>query len=130
MIVVDASAVVELVLRMDRWQGVADLVLGQGARPHAPCFLEVEVLHALRRLERLGAIDAPRAQLGLENLRDLYWIRYPLQPLVDRVWGLRHNLTSYDAFYVALAEALGVPLVTTDARLGRAPGHSATIRVV
>jgi predicted nucleic acid-binding protein len=53
--------------------------------------------------------------------------RYPHTALLDRIWALRHNLTAYDAAYVALAEALGAPLLTCDARLAAAPGHTARI---
>jgi predicted nucleic acid-binding protein len=56
--------------------------------------------------------------------------RYPHDPLLDRIWSLRHNLTAYDASYVALAEALDVPLVTADERLAAAPGNRAKIDVV
>lgn len=60
---------------------------------------------------------------------DLAVVRYPHQPLSDRMWGLRHNLTAYDAAFVALSEALGVPMITCDSRLARAGGHEADIEL-
>jgi len=74
-----------------------------------------------------GAISDARAQEALRDLRDLPITRYPHQFLLDRVWDLRHNLTAYDAAYVALAEALDASLVTRDARL--AAGSRRVVRV-
>jgi len=74
-----------------------------------------------------GAISDARAQEALRDLRDLPITRYPHHVLLDRVWDLRHNLTAYDAAYVALAEALDASLVTRDARL--AAGSRRVVRV-
>jgi predicted nucleic acid-binding protein len=75
-------------------------------------------------------IGANRGGELLADLGDLVLQRYPHYWLLPRVWELRHNLTAYDAVYVALAEALDAPLVTRDARLAAAPGHQARIEVM
>jgi hypothetical protein len=67
--------------------------------------------------------------VAARDLADLTIVRYPHHPLADRVWALRHNLTAYDATFVALGEALGVPLVTCDARLAGAQGHQARVEL-
>jgi len=119
-IVVDASAVVDFVLgRLDETR-----LEGRG-RLHVPHLIDYEVVQALRRLR-----DAALAARALEIFRDIRMTRYPLAPYLERVWALRRNLSSYDASYVALAEGLGVPLLTTDARLARSAGHMARIEVL
>ncbi len=90
---------------------------------------EIEVLHALRRHNLLGNVSSERARLALGRLRDTQLVRYPHTPLMERIWDLKNSLTAYDAAYVALAEALGAPLVTLDARLARVPGVRAAIEV-
>ena len=65
--------------------------------------------------------------MALEDLRRFRLVRYPAGRLLGAIWELRQNLTAYDAAYVALAEAPDVPLVTTDERLARSTGHTATI---
>jgi predicted nucleic acid-binding protein len=94
---------------------------------HAPHLIDVELVHALRRLVHRGELAGDRAQAARRDFGDLPIVRYPHVALVDRMWELRDNLTAYDAAFVALSEALGVPLVTTDARLARAPGHRAEV---
>lgn len=94
---------------------------------HAPHLIDVETLHALRRLVRRGELTVDRAEAAREDIRDLTVVRYPHVALLDRIWELRDNLTAYDAAFIALSEALGVPLVTTDARLADAPGHRAKV---
>jgi predicted nucleic acid-binding protein len=84
--------------------------------------LDIEVASALRRLEREGAIGAARAQRAIDDLSLLPAERYPITPLLPRVWTLRHNMSADDAAHGALAEALGATLLTTDATFARAPG--------
>lgn len=88
----------------------------------APENLPVEVTSALRALERSGNLPPHEATRIRSNAMTFQAELYPFLPLADRIWELRHNLTVYDAWYVALAEALNAPLVTTDIRLARSPG--------
>lgn len=97
---------------------------------HAPHLLDLEVLHVLRRFERRGMLDRARASEVVEDLLDLPLTRYPPDPFASRIWELRGALTAYDAAYVALAEALGAPLLTRDAALGATRGHRARVEVV
>ena len=96
---------------------------------HAPHLVDLEVLSVLRR-QAAGLLDARRAGFALDDLVDLPLVRYPHAGFARRVWELRGNLTPYDAAYVALAEALGCPLVTADARLARAPGTRCDVEVL
>ncbi|MCC6196671.1 MAG: type II toxin-antitoxin system VapC family toxin [Burkholderiales bacterium] len=129
MIVVDASAVLELLLRTGRAESIASRALAADARMHAPHLVDVEVAQALRRIVQLKGIDAQRAEEALDDLEGLFIERHPHRELVRRSWQLRESLTAYDAMYVALAEALDAPLLTCDARLARSHGHRARIEV-
>ncbi len=126
MIVADTSAIVDALLgRPTKPALVARL--GQDSDIHAPHLMDVEFLHVLRRLVRGGAISQARADDARTDFDDLAIVRYPHQPLADRIWQLRDNASAYDAAFLALAEALGVPLVTCDARLAHSSGHRAHI---
>lgn len=89
---------------------------------HAPAHLDVEVAHALRRMEATGAVSPARAAQCLSLLGELPLRRHSPTALLPRMWHHRHNLTAYDAAYVALAEALEYPVVTCDERMSGAPG--------
>ncbi|MGH8931286.1 MAG: type II toxin-antitoxin system VapC family toxin [Egibacteraceae bacterium] len=96
-----------------------------------PHVLDVEVTHALRRLSVVqGVLEAERARAALDDLADLPLTRYPHGGLLSRVWELRHTVTTYDGVYIALAEALGCPLVTADTRLAKAPGIRCEVEVL
>lgn len=97
---------------------------------HAPTLIEIEVVHAARRLVRTAGLDADRALAGIHALADFDIHLHGHGPLLDRIWDLRDNLSAYDAAYVVLAQVLDCPLVTTDARLARAPGHEARIELL
>ena len=127
MIVVDASAIVDT-LAAGRPDPELRDVVSQGDL-HAPHLVDIEVVHALRRLVAVGDLSVERAADARDDFAELLMVRYPHLPLLDRVWELRESLTAYDAAYVALAEILSAPLVTCDARLARAPGHDADVRV-
>jgi predicted nucleic acid-binding protein len=92
---------------------------------HAPDLIEPETLNALRKLALTGAIDGSRASEAVADLEATRLVRYPHAPLRERVWELRHNLTSYDATYLALAEALDDPLLlTADGGLATQAAHA------
>jgi predicted nucleic acid-binding protein len=121
-IVLDASAVVELLLGPGRGRAVAARIADPELGLHAPHLVDVEVLQALRRYVRDGDLDRESAATAIADLRALDLERHAHEPLMDRVWELRDNLTAYDAVYVALAEALGTRVLTCDTRLAHAPG--------
>jgi predicted nucleic acid-binding protein len=119
-VVVDASALVELLLQRKRAPAVLQAV--GATQMVAPDVINPEVLWALRRRERQGTLRADRARQAVEDLLDAPLRRFPTLELLPTVWSLRANVTSYDACYVALARELGCALVTADRRLSRAPG--------
>jgi len=129
-IVVDASAALELLLNTPFAARVATRLFSRGETLHAPHLIDLEVAQVLRRWERAGAITAPRAEEAFEDLADLPLVRYPHLLLLPRVWALRQNATAYDAAYLALAEAIGATLVTRDGALASIPGHTARVEVV
>lgn len=130
MIVVDASAVVEVLLKTDSSPRILNRISTSGETLHAPHLLDVEIAQVLRRYYNSGELDAGRGNEALEDLMDLPIARYPHDVLLPRIWELRQNLTAYDAAYIALAEVLSAPLITLDKRLASAPRHYATIEVL
>jgi predicted nucleic acid-binding protein len=130
LLVVDASAEVAVLLNVGpEVKRIRERVARRGQTLHVPHLFDIEVLHALRSLILRGAISPERARLALSRLRDTRLTRYPHTSLMERIWELRENLSAYDAAYVALAEALDAPLVTTDAGLAQAPGIRAVVEV-
>ena len=125
---VDTSAVLNALVASAPSPELVDL-LGSDRDLQAPHLIDVELLHALRRLCLSGDLSAERAEDLRTDFRDLALIRWPHDALADRVWKLRHNLTAYDETFIALAEALDAPLVTCDGRLATAPGHGASVRL-
>jgi predicted nucleic acid-binding protein len=113
--VIDAGALLELLLRTMRAESVQAVVADR--QLVAPAVIDAEVLSALRGLERNRGVTAARAALAIVDLRLAPVERHPLEPLLDRAWGLRNQLNAYDALYVALAIELDCPLVTTDDRI-------------
>src|SRR6266571_16549 len=126
MIVLDASAAVEWLVDLEHEAWVEETIVGD-ADLHAPHLLDIEVLGAIRRRAQRKELSSARAEQGVADFLDMSIARYPHWPLAARIWDLRRNLSVADAAYVALAEALDAPLVTTDRKLGRAPGLRATI---
>jgi predicted nucleic acid-binding protein len=126
-IVVDASAMLELLLRTPAAAAVERRLFSGRETLHAPHLLDVEVAHVLRRYAFAGDLTAEQGRDALDDLENLFLRRYPHDVLLPRVWELRANLTAYDAVYVALAEALDAPLLTADRRLAGAAGHRARI---
>lgn len=121
MLIVDASALVELVAVFPRAAGVRS-AMRDDTDHGAPALIDPEVLAVIQRYERADQLDRTSAVLAVDGLKTWPGERWPHGPLIDRVWELRHNVRSYDAFYVALAESLGATLLTLDERLIKAPG--------
>jgi predicted nucleic acid-binding protein len=124
-IVIDASAMVEALIGRDADTELLDAFAGDIAAPH---LLDVEVLSVLRGLLIGGKLRTEHAE---EARRDHFAFtihRHEVEPLAERVWELRHQFTSYDACYLAVAEALDAPLYTCDAKLAGS-GHRARVRV-
>jgi len=130
MIVLDASAALEVLLRAAGNRQLVTRTLSSAELLVAPHLLDLEVAHVLRRFVAGGELTAARAEQALADYDDLRIARYPHRPLLPRIWQLRENYTAYDAAYLALAEALGAPLVTCDRRLATAPGHRATVECI
>jgi predicted nucleic acid-binding protein len=129
-IVVDASVVLEALLHTPSATIVAQRLFAPGETLHAPHLIDLEVAQVLRRYAASSQIAPDRGRNALSNFTDFPIRRYPHGILLPRIWSLRHNLTPYDAAYVALAEALNVPLLTRDERLANAAGHGARIELL
>jgi len=133
MLVVDASAIAELVLARPAAEEIERHIAAHRYAMHAPQLLDIEVLSALRRVVASGEASSLRAAEAVTDLLDLPVERYPHDGLVPRAWELRDNFSAYDAVYLALAEALlegGVPLLTADTRLARAVGQHSDVEVL
>jgi predicted nucleic acid-binding protein len=129
-IVIDASALLEILLRTQRADALMARALDASERLHAPQLLDIEVTQVLRRLVQRKELPLVRAEQAFDDLSNLVIERHEHQWLVQRIWQLRDSLTAYDGCYVALAEALGAPLLTCDAKLAGASGHQAVIELV
>lgn len=129
MIVIDASAALEVLLRTPSAAAIEARVFQRGESLHAPHLIDLEIAQVLRRYALSKQVTARRCGEALEDWRAFRVRRYAHEPLLTRAWGLRDNLTAYDGAYVALAEALDAPLLTCDARIKNAPGHGARIEV-
>lgn len=125
MIVIDAS--VAILGLLNDGDARHRLSVDAMAVPH---LIDAEVAHVLRGQVSRGTIDEPQARKSLSRWARLGIQRFAVVGLLDRMWGLRDNLSGYDACYVALAESLGCELITADARLSRAPGPTCAITVI
>lgn len=128
-LVIDASALA-VALVDDGPDGDALRARLRGERLVAPALIDLEVLSVWRDLARSGQLEARRASLALDDLLSIPLRRVDHTRLLRRCWELRDNLTTYDAAYVALAEALSVPLLTGDQRLARATGPRCLIEAL
>lgn len=131
MIVLDASAALALLLNTPPHAAlVRQRLTSPDETLHAPHLLDLEVAQVLRRFVLRGDVAAERARAALSDLADLDVERYPHTGFLGGIWQLRHNVTAYDAAYIALAEALDAPLATLDTRLQGATGHQARIELL
>jgi predicted nucleic acid-binding protein len=128
-LVVDAS-VLAVALADDGPDGDRARARLRGESPAAPEVIDLEVASVIRGRFAGGHLDVRRAELALADLIDLPRQRAPHRAPLMRCWELRENLTTYDAAYVALAEALGADLLTADTRLAKAPGTHCRIEVL
>jgi predicted nucleic acid-binding protein len=125
LIVLDASTAIEVFAKSPLGERIASRVLREEL--HAPHLIDIEFTSALRRLVLKGGLDGVIAGYALERLRMWRIERHMHTLLVGRIWELRDSISAYDAAYVALAEILGAPLVTCDAKLSRSHGHRAQV---
>ena len=129
-VVVDGSVLAAAVAHLGpdgTWSASAIAEACESGSMAAPQIVLAEAGNALRRMELTEHLPSFEAALAHRNLLTLEVELYPFAPMADRVWELRHNLTIYDGWYVALAEALSCPLLTLDRRLARAPGPTCEI---
>ena len=129
MIVLDASAAIDWLLLTAAGQQIESRIYSRGESLHAPHLLDLEVAQVLRRLVREAAVSAQRADQALQDLLNLRVTRYPHFVFLQHIWRLRHNLSAYDAAYVALAENLGATLITRDARLASTSARGVSIEL-
>lgn len=129
MIVIDASFALDLALATVDSGVLLSRLRGDGRALAAPEVIDLEVLQALRRQVRLGHVDEERAAIAIAIYDSFPIERFSHRMVAARIWGLRNNLTAYDAAYFALAEALGAPLWTRDVKFRSVPGHSAEVVV-
>lgn len=128
--VVDASVLVEYLAGGEHAAQARTRLVGADEELWAPHLVDAEVGHVLRRAVRSGELSAGTARAALGDLADMPITRASHGGLLERAWTLRANLTFYDALYVALAERLGMAVLTLDARLSRAPGLRAAVDVL
>ena len=113
--VIDSSVVIAALIDTGPLAEWAEDTLVSGSL-HAPELIQGEVTNILRRLERARKITTFEAQAAYDDLLQLHLELFPFEPFANRIWQLRHNVTSYDAWYVAVAEALDLPFATLDRR--------------
>lgn len=130
MIVLDASAALDWLLWREPLAESVEIRLRAASGIHVPHLWMVEVMQVLRRHVHRGALDQTRAAATLDMAMGVPTQRYAHEPLSQRIWQLRDNATAYDAAYLALAEALDAPLLTTDRKLANTPGHTATVTLL
>ena len=130
MIVLDASAILELLLGTPARERIQDRVFREGETWHAPHLLDLEVAQVLRRYAAAGELDGERGRQALEDLQQMPLTRYRHDILLQRIWEWRDKVTAYDAAYLALAEALASPLLTRDRRLAAAAADDVAVELL
>lgn len=126
-VVIDSSALVEILVEQQTGSRLRGRVLT--SELHAPELLAIESIQVLRRMVHHGRLDEPAGRRAVRDVVTAPIALMPHRPLLSRVWELRESVSAYDATYVALAERLGVPLVTCDARLAHSHGHDANVEL-
>lgn len=126
MLVVDAGVLFEVVAGTSRSEALRQLLAADDDQM-APHLIDAEVFGVIRKHHELGRLDGTAAHQAVEDLRDWPGERMSHRPLLERAWDLRSTVRGSDELYVALAEAMDATLLTTDARLARAPGPRCTI---
>jgi len=129
-IVIDASAAISLLINDEHGELVHARLRQDDAVLHAPHLVDLEVLQVLRRYFRSDRMNVSRADEALADFQMLPIRRHAHEAFLPRIWELRDSLTAYDAAYIALAEALDVPLLTTDRRLAASHGHDAEVELL
>ena len=130
MIVLDASAALELLLRAQDHPKLVERVLESGETIVAPHLLDLEIVQVLRRCVIAGELTAARAREALDDHLALGIARYPHDGLLERIWQLRAKCTAYDAAYIALSEAIDAVFITCDGRLSGVAGIRAAVEVI
>lgn len=130
MIVVDASVILELLLRTPASAAVEARLFDSGESLHAPHLLDLEVIQVLRGYGARGELSPLRGQIAIGQLARFPLTRHPHEPLLSRIWALRANLTAYDAAYVVLAEGLGATVLTRDQRLANSAPRGVVVEVI
>lgn len=130
LVVVDASAMAEYVLRTTRGEAPREVVESGTSDLHAPALCDIELMAVLRRALLAGYLRADRARGAVRDYLDLPLVRHGHGRLLDRILELRENFSAYDAAYVALAEALEAHLLTVDEPLARATRDHTTVPVL
>lgn len=122
MTVFDASVLVDALVVAGPAGEHARTALRDRSQLHVPTIFKAEATSAIRSMQVRGEMSLGRALDAVSKIKVVQAVQYPFEPFIDRVWELRHNLSVYDSWYVALAESLDTSLVTADHRLAEAPG--------
>jgi predicted nucleic acid-binding protein len=130
LIVIDASALLEMLLQTGKAERLMERALADSERLNAPELLDIEAANVVRRMTQRKEISLQRAEQVFEDFSQLIIERHAHAPLLPRIWELRDSMSAYDAAYIALAEGLGAPLLTCDGRLARAHGHHANVELI
>lgn len=130
LIVLDASAVVELLFQTTPGKRISDIIFEPGINLCAPELLTVETIQVIRRFINSKELTNTLANSLFKDLKDLPISFYPHQILLDRTWELRKNFTAYDATYLALAEALNAPLITCDSAFKKGSGGTHRAKII
>ncbi len=129
MIVIDASAIIDALLVTEDMESLVAIADAEDWHA-APNFIDVEFLSGLRRLELGGHITAARARSAIADFQLFNLLRFDVSELVSDIWRLRHNVSTYDAAYVALARLLDIRVITRDRKLAKTTGHTAVITIL